>query len=143
MGTEERTTIEIDASREQVWAVLRDVERWPEWTASMRGVKLLDDELRVGARVLVEQPRLPRTTWTVTRLDVTGGFDWEARGLGTHTVGSHGVESVGPDRSRVTLAITQQGPIGSLVGRLYRSLTRRYVAMEAAGLKARCESHRS
>ena len=32
------------------------------------------------------------------------------------------------------------GAIGGLVGRLYRKLTERYLAMEAAGLKARAES---
>jgi hypothetical protein len=31
------------------------------------------------------------------------------------------------------------GAIGGIVGRLYRALTRRYLAMEAAGLKARAE----
>jgi len=30
------TTIEIDATRDEVWAVLLDVEKWPEWTKSIR-----------------------------------------------------------------------------------------------------------
>jgi hypothetical protein len=32
------------------------------------------------------------------------------------------------------------GAFGGIVGRLYRKLTERYLAMEAAGLKARAES---
>jgi hypothetical protein len=32
------------------------------------------------------------------------------------------------------------GAVGGVVGRLYRKLTQRYLAMEAAGLKARAES---
>jgi hypothetical protein len=31
------------------------------------------------------------------------------------------------------------GAVGGVVGRLYRKLTERYLAMEAAGLKARAE----
>jgi hypothetical protein len=31
------------------------------------------------------------------------------------------------------------GTVGGLVGRLYRRLTERYLAMEAAGLKVRAE----
>ena len=36
--------------------------------------------------------------------------------------------------------MNQSGAIGSVVGRFYRGLTDRYLAMEAAGLKARAES---
>ena len=34
------------------------------------------------------------------------------------------------------LALEQAGPLGSLVGLLYRGLTKRYVQMEADGLTA-------
>jgi hypothetical protein len=36
--------------------------------------------------------------------------------------------------------VEQGGLLGSLVGRVYRGLTERYLAMESAGLKAHCES---
>jgi hypothetical protein len=137
---EQHTSIDIDAPVARVWAVVRDVERWPEWTASVRSLTLLDDGLRVGARARIDQPRIPTTVWTVTGLTEGHDFTWEASGPGTLTTGRHGVESTGPGTCRATLSITQSGWLGSLVGRGYRSLTERYLAMEAAGLKARAES---
>jgi hypothetical protein len=37
------------------------------------------------------------------------------------------------------LGVDYAGPLGWLVGRLYSGLTRRYIAMEAEGLKRRLE----
>ncbi|WP_082622756.1 SRPBCC family protein [Terrabacter sp. Root85] len=137
---EQHTSIDIDAPVARVWAVMRDVERWPEWTASVRSVTLLDDGLRVGARARIDQPRIPTTVWTVTGLTEGHDFTWEASGPGTLTTGRHGVEGTGRGTCRATLSITQSGLLGSVVGRGYRSLTDRYLVMEAAGLKARAES---
>lgn len=43
---------------------------------------------------------------------------------------------VGEGRCGVRLAIEQAGLLGSLVGLIYRGLTKRYVQMEADGLAA-------
>ena len=136
-------SIDVDADAARVWAVITDVERWPDWTDSVTSLHLLDPApLRVGSRALIEQPRLPRTEWTVTSIDEghqRREFVWEAKGLGRRTTATHGVEPLGPGRSRATLSIGQEGWLGSLAGRAYRRLTDRYLAMEAAGLKARSE----
>ena len=33
------TQIEIEATREQVWSVLTDFEKMPEWSSSFQGIK--------------------------------------------------------------------------------------------------------
>jgi uncharacterized membrane protein len=131
--------VDISAPPEVVWAVLSAVESWPAWTASITSVRLLSpDPLQVGSRVRIKQPRLPVTVWTVTELVEGERFTWTATGPGVHTRASHRVVRT-TDGSRATLSIDQAGVLGRLVGRLYGGLTRRYVAMEAAGLKQRSE----
>lgn len=136
LRTEE--TIEIAALPERVWTIMSDVERWHEWTASITSIRLLDGPLAPGARAEVRQPKLPTVVWQVTSLDPGRSFEWEVRSPGSHVVGIHRVEPKGTG-SLATLAVVQGGPVGWLIGRMIAGLTRSYVAMEAAGLKARAE----
>ena len=129
--------VEIAAAPALVWAVMSDVERWPEWTASMSSVRHLDGgPLRVGSRVRISQPRLPTTTWTVSALTVGKEFVWVATAPGVRTTCTHSV-SAADEGSVATLAVDQQGPLGALIGKLTAGLTRRYLALEADGLRTR------
>jgi uncharacterized protein YndB with AHSA1/START domain len=131
--------VDISAPPEVVWAVLADVESWPEWTASITSVSSSSSgPLAVGARVRIKQPRLPATVWTVSELVEGERFTWTATNPGVSTRASHEVVGTA-EGSRATLSIEQGGVLGRLVGRLYSGLTRRYVQMEAAGLKRRSE----
>jgi uncharacterized membrane protein len=133
MQHEVRTTIAAPAAR--VWAILSDVERWPTWTASVTSVEL-DGPFAVGATAKVRQPKLPAVTWTVTAIDPGRSFTWESTAPGSRATGWHEVTAAGDDASAVRLAIEQAGPLGALVGLIYRGLTKRYVQMEADGLTA-------
>jgi len=133
-------SIAIAAPPATVWEVYSDVERWPEWTDSVTSVELLDPgPLRVGSRARIRQPRLPVAEWTVTEIDEGRSFTWVARGPGIRSTGTHLVEP-DADGARATAILEQGGPLGPVLGFLTRSLTRRYLAMEAAGLKARTEA---
>jgi uncharacterized protein YndB with AHSA1/START domain len=134
-------SIDIDAPAATVWAVLTDVERWPEWTASVSSVcRPRSGPLAVGERVVVAQPRLPTLTYTVTEVDDGRSFTWEAGSAAARGVGEHVLTPRIAGGCTATLRLTQRGPAARLVGALLNGLTRRYVRMEAEGLKARSEA---
>lgn len=138
---EQRTTVDVQAPPERVWAVLVDVERWPQWTDSVTGVRLLDPgPLAVGSRVELSQPRIPTGTYVVTALEPPRVFTWEQRQPGSTVVAHHECAPLPDGGTRVELRVQMGGAVGAVVGRLYRRLTDRYLALEAAGLKARAES---
>jgi uncharacterized protein YndB with AHSA1/START domain len=96
-------TVGISAPPELVWAVISDVESWPEWTASVTAVRRLSSErLQVGSPVRLEQPRLPATVWTVSDLVAGEQFSWTADSPGC---GPGPASSDEPTRSQATLRI--------------------------------------
>lgn len=138
---ETSTTVEIDAPPERVWDVLADVERWPEWSETVDAVvRLGGDGLGVGSRVRIEQPKLPPAEYVVTACEPGREFTWETRSPGVRVTAWHRVTPRGDGGSSVWLAVRQSGPVGAVMGRLFfKGLTERYLALEAAGLKARSE----
>ncbi len=134
------TSVDIDAGIVEVFEVLADLERWPEWTESMTRVRPVDaGPLAEGQRVEVTQPKLGTNTWTVTEVTPAAGFTWEIRRPGVHTTATHRLTAVGEGRTRLTLRIEPGGWLGNLIARMTASLTRRYMDLEANGLKRRCE----
>jgi uncharacterized protein YndB with AHSA1/START domain len=134
-------SIDIDAPAGTVWAVLRDVEKWPEWNASTASVRRSrTGPLAVGERVVVSQPRLPSATYTVTELDDGRSFAWEAGNALVRGVGEHVLTPRVGGGCTATLRLTQRGPAAWLAGLLLDGMVRRYVRMEAEGLKARSEA---
>jgi uncharacterized membrane protein len=133
-------TIAIAAPHSTVWSVISDGERWPEWTPSVTSVKLLDPApLALGSRVRIKQPRLPPALWRLTEWEEGRAFTWVNKAPGVLVSARHSVEPDGPGSS-ATLAITFEGPLGPLVGRLTRNLNVSYLNLEAWGLKTRSES---
>jgi uncharacterized membrane protein len=136
------SAIDIDAPSTLVWDVFSDVERWPEWTASVTSLRALDGPgLAVGKRFEIRQPRLPKLVWQVTQLNEGASWTWEQRSPGGRTIAVHEVTADG-GRTLVRQRLDQQGLVGSLIGRLMRGTTKRYLELEAQGLKARSEQVR-
>ena len=137
---EQSATIDIAAPPDRVWQVLSDVEHWPEWTDTVRWVRRVDDgPLRTGSQAKISQPRIPTVDYVVTELEPGRSFTWVSGGGAALTTARHVLEPLPGGGTRVLLSVKQEGWLGSFVGRFYRGLTNRYLATEAAGLKARSE----
>ena len=133
------SSVTIAAQPADVFDRYLDVERWPQWTETVTTVDRLDEgPLAVGSRTRIKQPRLRTAVWEVTELVPGRSFTWVSRSPGLVTTGRHVVAPMAGG-TVVTLSVEQSGPLGGLVGLLTKRLTRRYLALEAAGLKRLCE----
>ena len=94
----------------------------------------------VGSQARLRQPRLPVAVWTVTTVEPEHCFVWQTGVAGVRTVAGHRVEATGSDSTRVPFSLSWRGPLAPLIGLLYGKRSRRYVGMEAQGLKQRCEA---
>ena len=135
--------VDIEAPATVVWVVFSDVERWHEWSASVRRLVELDGPgLAVGKRFEIKQPRMPKLVWEVTEVTPGSSWTWVQRSPGGLTVARHEVIPQSDRRARVRQQLDQRGPVGAIVGLLMRGMTRRYLELEAEGLRARSEQRR-
>lgn len=133
----------IAARPADVWAVLTDVEHWPDWTASMREITRLDSgPLRVGSTARVRQPTGRPMVWTVTELADERSFTWTASAAGIRFTGYHELTAT-ESGVQAVLTFTLTGPMAWLARLLAGGRIRRYVDMEADGLKRQAESRTS
>ena len=137
-GGVERASITIDAPIDVVWSVFTDVERWPTWASSFTSVELIDGPMRLGAKARIQQPRLPTVVWEVTKWEPGRSWTWTTTAPGARTEASH-VLTVSGRGTLAEQSIVSSGPLGRLAALVWRSLTRRYLAIEAEGLKQRSE----
>lgn len=137
-------TEQINASPQAVWNVLADVDLWPTWTQSVRTVRRLDDEpFTLGSRIRIKQPGMPTMVWEVSELVPQSVFTWHTGTPGVKTVGVHRIEPGPGGGTTVTLEVHHSGPLAGAIGALTSSRTRRYMRMEAAGLKKASEERPS
>ena len=129
----------IQAPIERAWAVLSDIERWPEWTATVKRAKALGDgPAGVGARYHVEQPKLEPAEFTITEWRPPYSFTWGMKSPGISAVAVHTLREQ-PGGCEIELRLDFSGWLAPLGALLAGKLTREYMAMEAEGLKRRSE----
>jgi uncharacterized membrane protein len=141
MSVDYQESIDIGVPAEDAWPILADLERWPTWTASMLRIQRFDSgPLQSGQQVRIKQPRLPAQTWTITEVTPDRSFSWASSSPGVRSSGEHELLPNESGGCTATLRLTQEGPLARPIDLVLGRLIRRYVRMEAEGLKRRSES---
>jgi hypothetical protein len=129
MRYEVTKTTSADAAR--LWAVVADVEKWPEWIEVYEEVRRTGSgELKVGDTTHVKQKGLAAGDWTVTKVDEGREFTWESRQPGVRILGWHRVTEEPGGGSRLTLGIELTGWASGLASLMLGRKTRKYVDLE-------------
>jgi hypothetical protein len=133
MRYETSTTTATEPSR--LWAVLSDVESWPEWIEVYEEVRRrTSGPLAQGEQVHVKQKGLAAGDWTVTELDEGHVFAWTSRQPGVRIVGRHVVSPEPDGGSRLTLELEMSGWLSGPVGAVLGKKSRSYVDLECTRL---------
>lgn len=102
--------VPVGAPADVVGRIMCDVARWPQWTASVSTVeRTATGPLTVGETVVVKQPKLPPSTWTVTKVGPTG-FEWASRSPGIRNVAGHWAADAGDGTCVAELTLSFAGP---------------------------------
>ena len=133
-------SIDIAAPQQRVWDVLTDIAAWPQRIETVDIVELLTPApVGAGSRVRLKQPKLPEGIWEITAWDAASFFEWHQQSGGVAAVAGHRVEALDDGRARLTLTLEMRGLLVPIVGRFYRGLTNRYMAIEAEGMRRAAE----
>lgn len=119
-----------------LWKVLSDLDGWASWLPTIDAIRPQEpgSPAQVGAAYILDQPGLPRATWTITEWRPGAGFTWESRAVGVRSTGRHELTPTGQGTD-VTLSLDWTGPASGLVRLAHGRKTRRYVEREAQALE--------
>ena len=133
----------IAAPAETAWRILIDVERWPEWSKSIRSAERIDEgPLRLGSQARMDVAGTRPSTLTVTEITEGRSFTWESTQGGVTAVMRHAIE---PRESgcELVLSVEARGIVGALAWPLVWYVSNRNLAWEGNGLKERAEAEQA
>ena len=131
--------IHIDAPPAAVWSVLKDIERWPDWTPSITFARIrCEGPLEPGLQADLITRGAGPATWSVTEAKPGASFAWEASVRGIHVLADHVLTPVAGGTD-VLLSVDVSGLPLMLFKRMVRRQSLENLQAEAAGLKFAAE----
>lgn len=133
-------TERVAAPAAQVWAALVAVEDWPRWTPSITRVTRGDTgDLDIGSSARIKQPGFGAARWSVSEFEPDVGFVWVSRDPGSTSIGGHRLIAEG-EETTLELTLRRRGPLARVVASAFGRRFRRWVDLEADGLRRAGES---
>ncbi|MGF1598061.1 MAG: SRPBCC family protein [Acidimicrobiales bacterium] len=85
-----------------LWALLTELDRWPQWGPTVRRAVLVGDRLEKGARGTVTTVFGVRLPFEITAYDEGTRWAWRVAGV---QATDHTVTTLGPERCRVGFGV--------------------------------------
>lgn len=96
------TSVEIPAPAAAAWELLTDTSRWPQWGPSVSRVESAQQRIGPGSTGRVQTTIGVWLPFRITEFVAGQRWNWEVAGI---PATGHRVESLGPDRCRVTFEV--------------------------------------
>jgi hypothetical protein len=96
------TERDIAAAADVAWALLVDVNRWPEWGPSVRRAELSTPHLQLGSRGQVTTVAGVTVPFVITRFDPGTSWSWHVAGV---PATDHRVTDLGGGRCRAGFGV--------------------------------------
>ena len=123
------STVEVDAPPEKVWALVNDLEEWPQWIPSIKKIeKLSEGALGIGSQIRVTAKSAITVKLLMTITEFVPGQHAVMRGkvLGTDLIRYYTFEPV-DQRTRLTAGGEVSGLLAFLVRRGGQALSEEIV----------------
>ncbi|MDO5610966.1 MAG: SRPBCC family protein [Pseudomonadota bacterium] len=134
MNAEHR--IHIHVTPQQVWSVLTDIDRWPQWQAAVSNATL-DGALQPGSTFRWKAGGLNLTS-RLTEVQPLQRIAWQGRGLGSRAEHGWSLQPQG-EGAEVTTAETMRGWLPRLIGLVQPAFLDKTLQTVLAELKAEVE----
>jgi len=126
------------ASPEAVWRVISDFEHWSDWNPGYREAHL-DGELRAGTPGRVVLANGLRRPFTLLQAAPTASLVLGASGPGMRQQFLHTIEPLADGGARVSMAATIDGPLTTLLSRVFGRVMAGYYPTAVRQLVATAE----
>jgi carbon monoxide dehydrogenase subunit G len=138
-----RREFTVDASIEEAWDYLAQVERWPSWARHIKRVTLEPaGPLTARSAGSFHLSGGVRSTFRMESFEVPTRWQWVGRFLTTKVHYDHRFESVDPTHTRLTWTVAAVGPGSGSLGRVFGAIYARNLDRAIPRLQSEIASNR-